>query len=191
MLVGKEAPNFKCQAIIKNQIQEFELNKNKNKFKVLMFYPLDFSFVCPTELHAFQDSLKEFEKRDAQVLAISVDSIYSHEAWLAQAKSQGGIAGITYPVLSDITKNISKIYDVLDEEAGVAFRALFIIDSNNIIQVAQINNLSLGRNTEEILRLIDAIDCSEKSGDVCPANWSPGDKTVKPTHQGLLDYFKK
>lgn len=189
MLVGKQAPEISCQAIIDGSIENISLCDFKDKYKVLFFYPLDFTFVCPTELHAFQDSLKEFKKRNAVILGISVDSIYSHQAWLQQPKSKGGIQGVTYLLLSDITKSISRNYNVLDEEQGVAYRALFLIDKKDIIQSMQINNLSLGRNIKEVLRLLDAIIFVEKHGEVCPANWEPGKKGLKASYAGVVDYF--
>lgn len=191
MLIGKLAPHFSCKAVINNEIKDVSLDDYKNQVKVVFFYPLDFTFVCPTELHAFQDALSEFEKRKTAVLGISVDSVYSHMAWLEQPKEQGGIAGVTFPLLSDLSKSISRAFDVLDEQEGIAFRALFIIDKNNIIQSMQINNLSLGRNVNEVLRLVDAIEFVETHGEVCPANWSLGKEGLKPTHAGVVDYFHK
>jgi peroxiredoxin 2/4 len=189
MLVGKRAPGICCQGIIDGEIKDITLNDFEGLYKVLFFYPLDFSFICPTELHAFQDALESFKKRNCIVLGISVDSVYSHQAWLAQPKDQGGIAGITYPLLSDITKCITRAYGVLDEEEGIALRGVFIIDKANIIQSSQINNLSLGRNINEVLRLVDALMFVESHGEVCPANWKPTTKGLTPTHAGVVDYF--
>ncbi len=191
MLIGKKAPSFSCQAIIDGQIKDFSFDDYKGKAKVLFFYPLDFSFVCPTELNAFQDVYQEFKNRDTEIFGISVDSVYAHEAWLHQPKEQGGIAGVSYPVLSDITKSISRMYDALNEEEGIAYRALYIIDKDDIIQSAQINNLSLGRNIAEVLRLVDAVAFVEKHGEVCPANWTPSMDGIEPTHAGVVDYFHK
>lgn len=191
MLVGKQAPDFSCKAIIDGDIKDFSLKDTQGYLTVLCFYPLDFSFVCPTELQAFQVALPEFKKRNAEVLAISVDSAYSHLMWLDQPKEKGGIAGISYPLLSDITKSISRMYGVLNEDAGVAFRALFIIDKNNIVQSMQVNNMSLGRNIQEVLRLVDAVDFVQTHGEVCPANWTLGEQGLMPTRGGLSDYFSK
>ncbi|MGO9784326.1 MAG: peroxiredoxin [Streptosporangiaceae bacterium] len=191
MLIGKQAPAFSCKAVIDGEIKDISLDDYKGQTKVIFFYPLDFSFICPTELHAFQDALTEFEKRKTAVLGISVDSVYSHLAWLAQPKDQGGIKGVTFPLLSDITKSIAQSYNALDEVEGIAFRALCIIDKNNIIQSMQINNLSLGRNINEVLRLVDAVDFVETHGEVCPANWSLGKEGLAPTHAGVVDYFHK
>lgn len=190
MIIGKPAPDFSCKAVIDREIKDFSLYSTQG-LKILCFYPLDFSFVCPTELQAFQHALPEFTKRNASVLAISVDSVYSHLMWLEQPKERGGISGITYPLLSDITKSISRSYNVLDEKEGITYRALFIIDNNNIVQSMQVNNLSLGRNIQEILRLVDAVQFAEAHGEVCPANWSAGQDGLVPTREGLADYFSK
>ncbi len=191
MIVGKRAPDFSCKAIIDGVIKDFSLHNLKGQLKVLCFYPLDFSFVCPTELHAFQEVLSEFEKRNTTVFAVSVDSVYSHLMWLDQPKERGGIKGVTYPLLSDITKSISRAYGVLNEEQGITLRALFIIDKNNIIQSMQVNNLSLGRNIQEVLRLVEAVEFVETHGEVCPANWSAGQDGLVPTREGVKEYFSK
>ncbi len=189
MLIGKQAPLFSCKGIIQGEIKDVALDDYKGKTKVLFFYPLDFSFVCPTELHAFQDALSEFEKRQTSVIGISVDSVYAHLAWLSQPKEQGGIQGVTYPLLSDITKSVSRAYEALNEQEGVAYRALYIVDKNNVIQSIQLNGLSLGRNINEVLRLVDAVEFVETHGEVCPANWTAGEDGIKPTHAGVVDYF--
>lgn len=191
MIIGKQAPAFTCKGIVNGEIKDISLDDYKGLLKVLFFYPLDFSFVCPTELHAFQDALSEFEKRKAVLLGISVDSVYSHQAWLEQPREQGGIAGIMYPLLSDITKSVSQAYGALNEEEGIAYRALYIIDKANIIQTMHINNLSLGRNIGEVLRLVDAVEFVETHGEVCPANWTAGTDGLMPSHAGVVDYFHK
>jgi peroxiredoxin 2/4 len=191
MIIGKKAPFFSCQAVVDGQIKEISLDDFKGQYKILFFYPLDFTFVCPTELHAFQEDLHAFTERGAVVLGISVDSVYSHLAWLAQPREQGGIQGVNYPLLSDITKSIARAYEVLNEETGVAYRGLFIIDDEDIVQAEQLNNLSLGRNTEEVLRLLDALKFTKTQGEVCPANWTIGKKGLKPTKAGLAEYFSK
>lgn len=190
-MIGKPAPSFSCKAVIKGEIKDLSLDDFQGQAKVIFFYPLDFSFICPTELHAFQDALEEFEKRKTVLLGISVDSVYAHLAWYEQPKEEGGIAGVSYPLLSDITKSISRAYGALDEEEGVAFRALFVIDKQNIIQSMHINNLSLGRNVNEVLRLVDAVEFVETHGEVCPANWSLGKDGMVPTHAGVVDYFHR
>ena len=189
MLIGKQAPDFSCQAIIDGCIKQVSLNDFGGKYKVIFFYPADFTYVCPTELHAFQENYEEFTKRNAVVLGVSVDSVHSHFAWLSIPKQQGGIQGVSYPLLSDITKNISRTYDVLNEEIGTAWRAVFILDKKNIIQSMLINANSLGRSTDEVLRLLDAIQYVESHGEVCPANWIVGKKALQPTQEGVKKYF--
>jgi len=189
LTIGKKAPVFSCDAVIESSIKKTSLNDFVGQYKVLFFYPLDFTFVCPTELHAFQDCLGEFKKRNTAVIGCSVDSAYSHNAWLRIPKKQGGIQGITYPLLADINKTVSREYGVLDDAQGVALRGLFIIDTNDVVQCAIVNNLPLGRNVHEVLRLIDALQFSEKNGQVCPANWQQGDKAMVPNDKGLVEYF--
>jgi peroxiredoxin (alkyl hydroperoxide reductase subunit C) len=187
--IGHQAPNFSCQAVVNNQLKHLSLSDYTGKYKLLFFYPLNFTFVCPTELHALQDSLSEFEKRNTQVLAVSVDSAHSHLAWLATPKNRGGIEGISFPLLSDLTKKISQDYQVLNDEAGVALRGVFLIDKENLVQYAAINNLSLGRNINELVRLVDALTHVENHGEVCPADWNTGKKAMKASRDGLKEYF--
>lgn len=187
--IGHQAPQFTCDAVINQHIKKISLNDFANKYKLLFFYPLNFTFVCPTELHALQDNIAEFEKRNTQVLAASVDSVHSHLAWLFTPKNSGGIAGITFPLLADIKKTLSRDYEVLNDDAGIALRGVFLIDKENILQYAAINNFALGRNIEELLRLLDALAHTEKHGEVCPANWSPGKKAMKATQEGIKAYF--
>ena len=189
-LVGKKAPAFKAKAVVNGQIvDDFSLSAYKGKYIVFFFYPLDFTFVCPTELHAFQEKLKEFEKRGAQVIGCSIDSCFSHAAWLNTPKAKGGIEGIAYPLVSDIHKTISRDYQVLCEEAGIAYRGLFLIDREGIVRHQLVNDLPLGRSVDETLRLLDALIFHEKHGEVCPANWKTGAKAMKPTDSGLAEYF--
>lgn len=205
-LVGKKAPNFFAPAVINGQqiVEDFSLSPYLGKkYIVLFFYPKDFTFVCPTELHAFQNSLKEFEARDTQVIACSTDTEASHFGWLQQPKAQGGIQGITYPLVADINKTIAANYGVLagshyyDEDGYlqasgpmVAYRGLFLIDKAGIVQHQVVNNMPLGRSVEETLRMIDALQHFEAYGEVCPINWHKGDKAMKPTQEGLTQYFK-
>ena len=189
LTIGKKAPAFSCDAVIEGAIKKISLDDFDGQYKVLFFYPLDFTFVCPTELHAFQECLEEFKKRNVAVIGCSIDSAYSHTAWLRTPKQQGGIAGVSYPLLADINKAVAKAYGVLDEEQGVALRGLFIIDTNGVVQCASVNNLPLGRNVQEVLRLVDALQFSEKNGQVCPANWQQGHKAMVPNDKGLVDYF--
>ncbi len=188
-LVGKKAPEIKAKAVIQNQFCDFSLSSFRGKYIIFFFYPLDFTFVCPTELHAFQEKLSEFEKRGAEVIGCSVDSCYSHAAWLGTAKAKGGIEGVTYPIVSDIHKSIARDYEVLKEEDGIAYRGLFLMDQNQIVRHQLVNDLPLGRSVDEVLRLLDALIFHEKHGEVCPANWKKGSKAMKPTEQGLVEYF--
>lgn len=191
VLVGRQAPDFKADAVVKGQFETISLSSYKGKkYVVLFFYPLDFTFVCPTELHAFQEKLAEFEKRDAQVIGVSVDSKFSHLAWVNTPKKVGGIEGVTYPLVADIKKDISADYDVLVEGAGIAYRGLFLIDKNGVVQHQVVNALGLGRNVDEALRMLEALQHLEKYGEVCPANWKEGENGMKPDQGGLKDWFK-
>ena len=190
-LLGKVAPDFSCQALINGEIKQVSLKDFANNYKILLFYPLDFTFVCPTELHAFQEIYPELKRRATVVLGISVDSVYSHQAWLEQPKSEGGIQGIEFPLLSDITKSIACSYDVLNEDKGIAYRAIFLLDKSNTIQVIQVNNLNLGRNVHEVLRLLEALIFSEQHSEACPANWISGQEGVKETKESIQRYFAK
>ena len=190
-LVGKKAPEFKAKAVIKDRFLDgFSLSDLVGKYIVFFFYPLDFTFVCPTELHAFQEKLKEFEKRNAQLVGCSVDSCFSHAAWLNTPKSKGGIQGVSYPIVSDLNKSIARSFQVLKEEEGIAYRGLFLIDKEGVIRHQLVNDLPLGRSVDEALRLLDALIFHEQHGEVCPANWKVGAKAMKPTDQGLAEYFR-
>jgi peroxiredoxin (alkyl hydroperoxide reductase subunit C) len=191
LLIGKKAPQITAKAVVNGAMHDFSLSQYQGKYVIFFFYPLDFTFVCPTELHAFQEKLSEFENRGAQVVGCSVDSCYSHLAWLATPKSKGGIEGITYPIVSDIHKSIALEFGVLKEEDGIAYRGLFLIDRNGIVRHQLINDLPLGRSVDEALRLLDALIFHEKHGEVCPANWKMGSKSMKPTEAGLAEYFQR
>ena len=189
VLVGKPAPDFSEKAVKGTEvIENFTLSQFKGKYVVLFFYPLDFTFVCPTELHAFNEKVAEFEAKGAEVVAVSTDSWFSHIAWLDTPKSKGGIEGVQYPLVSDFNKKISADYDVL-LDGGMALRGLFLIDKEGIVQHQVVNNLPLGRNVDEALRMVDALQFFEANGEVCPANWNEGDKAMKPTQDGLEEYF--
>ena len=207
MLVTKPAPEFKTQAVMPdNSIQEVSLSDYSGKKVVLFFYPLDFTFVCPTELLAFDKRLGEFEKRGVQVLGCSVDSRWSHLAWKNTDVNNGGIGNVKYPLLQDLDKSIARNYDVLvgatdayvetDNAAenttvggGVALRGSFLIDENGIIRHAVLNDLPLGRNIDEMLRMIDALSYHQKHGEVCPAGWKDGDSAMKESPEGVADYL--
>jgi len=189
VLVGKPAPDFSEKAVKGTEvIENFTLSQFKGKYVVLFFYPLDFTFVCPTELHAFNEKLAAFEAKGVEVVAVSTDSWFSHIAWLDTPKAKGGIEGVQYPLVSDFNKKISADYDVL-LDGGVALRGLFLIDKEGIVQHQVVNNLPLGRSVDEALRMVDALQFFEANGEVCPANWSEGDKAMKPTQDGLEEYF--
>ncbi len=190
VLVGKNAPDFTATAVQKDTIIEnFKLSDYKGEYVVLFFYPLDFTFVCPTELHAFSERIEDFEKRNVKLLGVSIDSHFSHLAWLNTPRSKGGIQGVEYPIVSDLNKTISKDYDVLVEGAGIAYRGLFLLDKDHVIRHQVVNDLPLGRNVSETLRMVDALQFTEKHGEVCPANWNQGDKSMKPTQNGLVEFF--
>jgi len=203
-LVGKKAPDFKAVAVVNGgEFQEdFSLEQFKGKKVVFFFYPLDFTFVCPTEIIAFQEQMDEFEKRNTVVVGCSIDSQFSHWAWLNTPQNKGGIQGVKYPLVADLDKTISMKYNVLggeyviDEEGEmafegepVAFRGLFLIDEEGVVQHELVNNLGLGRSVKEVLRLIDALTHLQKYGEVCPANWEEGQEALKPTFEGVADYL--
>ncbi|MEB3316255.1 MAG: peroxiredoxin [Candidatus Melainabacteria bacterium] len=193
VLVGKQAPEFTAPAVVNGtEFKEIKLSDFKGKkYVVLFFYPLDFTFVCPTELHAFQAKLAEFNSLDTEVIGVSVDSKFSHAAWLNTDKSEGGIKGVKYAVVSDLKKEITTAYDVLEPNMGVAYRGLFLIDKNGIVQHQVVNNLPLGRNIDEAIRMVKALQFFEKNGEVCPANWNEGAKGMKPNEDGLKEFFSK
>lgn len=190
-LVGKEAPDFTAKAVLNGVeiVDEFSLSAFRGKYTVLFFYPLDFTFVCPTELHAFQDKLAEFEKRNVQLIGCSVDSHFSHFAWLNTPRNKGGIEGVQYPLVADLNKTIARDYGVLLEDEGIAFRGLFLIDKAGVVRHEVVNDLPLGRNVDEALRMVDALQFVEENGEVCPANWNQGDQTMVADQAGLEDYF--
>jgi peroxiredoxin (alkyl hydroperoxide reductase subunit C) len=190
LLIGKPAPAFRAKAVQGNRILEnFALSDFKGQYVIFFFYPLDFTFVCPTELHAFQDKLEEFKARNAQVIGCSVDSCYSHLAWNSTPKTKGGIEGVSYPLVADLNKTIARDYDVLIPEEGIAYRGLFLIDREGIVRHQTVNDLPLGRSVDETLRMLDALIYFEKNGEVCPANWQQGKKSMKPSQEGLALYF--
>ena len=191
VLVTKEAPDFKATAVLANNtFGEIELKDYKGKYVVLFFYPLDFTFVCPTEIIEFNRKLEEFKKRNVEVLGVSIDSEFSHLAWKNTAEKDGGIGNIQYPLIADIKKSISSDYDVLFDES-IALRGLFLIDKDGIVRHQVVNDLPLGRNVEEAIRLVDALQHTEKYGEVCPAGWKPGDDALTPTGEGVADYLGK
>lgn len=190
VLVGKKAPEFCAQAAVNGAIvNDFKLSALRGKYVILFFYPLDFTFVCPTELHAFQQHLTAFEQRDAAVIGCSVDSPFCHLAWLNTPKSEGGIQGVTYPLVSDLNKTIARDYDVLVPGEGIAYRGLFLIDREGVVRHQVVNDLPLGRSIDEALRILEALIFVEKHGEVCPANWQSGKQSMEPSQGGLRKYF--
>jgi len=191
VLVGKNAPDFKADAVVNGDFKSISLSDYRGKYVWLFFYPLDFTFVCPTELHAFQEKSEQFKKLNTEIIGVSVDSKFSHLAWLNTKQEDGGIQGVKYPVVSDINKSIARDYDVLVAADGVALRGAFLIDKAGVVRQQTINDLPLGRNIDEFLRLSEALQYHEEHGEVCPANWKKGEKTMKTTQAGLKAYFKK
>jgi len=189
-LVGKTAPDFTADVLVNGEIKKLNLHKDfAGKWKVLYFYPLDFTFVCPTEITAFEDNLSKFKELNCEVIACSVDSAFSHLAWTQVERNKGGLGKMTHPMVADITKNIARDYEVLANDA-VALRGVFVIDDKNVVQTATVNNLSVGRNVEEVLRTVEAYQYTAKNGEVCPAGWTKGKATMKPDPKGSQDYFK-
>ncbi|CAL1533061.1 unnamed protein product [Lymnaea stagnalis] len=188
--VQNPAPDFKGQAVVDGAFKEIKLSDFKGKYLVLFFYPLDFTFVCPTEIIAFSDNIDRFKKLDTAVIGVSTDSHFSHLAWINTPRKQGGLGGLKYPLLSDFNKTISRDYEVLIEDAGLALRGLFIIDPKGIVRQITINDLPVGRSVDEVIRLIEAFKFTDISGEVCPANWKPDSPTIKPTPEGSKEYFK-
>jgi peroxiredoxin 2/4 len=188
--VSASAPDFSGEAYLNGEFKKISLSDFKGKKVVLFFYPLDFTFVCPTEIVAFTDKIEEFRKRNTEVVGVSVDSKFTHKAWAETERKDGGIKGVNYPLLSDINKKVAADYGVLLPD-GIALRGLFIINKDGILKHATINHLDLGRNVDEVLRLLDAVDFSEQHGEVCPANWKKGEKAMKPTAESLKQYMSK
>jgi len=190
-LVTSPAPRFSCKAVVNNSITDLTWEQlHEGKWLVLFFYPLDFTFVCPTEIIAFSDAYDRFAAINAKVAAVSVDSHYCHLAWVNTPRKDGGLGKVTFPLIADLDKSIAKAYDVLID-AGIALRGLFIIDPKGIVRQATVNDLPVGRNGDEVLRLSQAFQYVEKHGEVCPANWKPGADTMKPDPTGAQSYFKK
>jgi peroxiredoxin 2/4 len=191
-LVTKEAPDFVAQAVMPdNTFAEVKLSSYRGQYVVLFFYPLDFTFVCPSEIVAFDKALPKFKERKVQVLGCSVDSQYTHWAWKNTPRNQGGIGNVQYPIVSDLTKKIARDYGVLLEDGGVALRGLFLIDKAGVVRHALINDLPLGRSVDEALRMVDALQFFEEHGEVCPANWHAGEEAMKPSAEGVAAYLAK
>ncbi|MEB3300089.1 MAG: peroxiredoxin [Candidatus Sericytochromatia bacterium] len=189
VFVTKQAPDFTADAYVDGAFKTLSLSDYRGKTVVLFFYPLDFTFVCPTEIMAFSDRIDEFKARNTEVIGVSVDSKFSHHAWAQVDRKEGGIKGIAYPLVADLKKDISRDYGVLIEEAGLALRGLFIINKDGELKHVTINHNDLGRNVDEVLRLVDAVEFSEKYGEVCPANWQKGQAAMKPDAESLKKYL--
>jgi len=188
-IVQNDAPDFTGQAVMADgSVKEIKLSSYRGKYVVLFFYPLDFTFVCPTEIIALSDRISEFKARKTEVIGVSVDSHFSHIAWRNTPRKKGGIGEVSYPLVSDLDKSISRKYGVLVEKPGIALRGLFIIDREGKLRHITVNDLPLGRNIDEVLRVVDAIQFNEKHGEVCPANWKKGEEGMKPDQAGLEEY---
>jgi len=206
VLVGKKAPDFNAQAVVNGAeiISDFTLSQFKGKYVILFFYPKDFTFVCPSELFAFQEKLEEFKSKNVEVIGVSTDTEQSHWGWLQMPKNKGGIEGVTYPLVADTNKTISSNYDVLAgdfdwnddgemiaEGELIAYRGLFLIDRDGMVRHQLVNDLPLGRNVNEAIRMVDALQHLEEHGEVCPANWVKGADAMTATHDGVADYLSK
>lgn len=189
VLVGKTAPDFTATAVLgSNEIKDITFSAvTKGKYAVVFFYPLDFTFVCPSELIAFDHRLEEFKKRNVEVIGVSIDSQFTHLAWKNTPVDKGGIGKVGYTLVADVKHEICKAYDV-ESEGGVAFRGSFLIDKNGVVRHQVVNDLPLGRNIDEMIRMVDALQFTEEHGEVCPANWHKGEKAMKPTFDGLKAY---
>ncbi|UJR36090.1 hypothetical protein I4U23_028825 [Adineta vaga] len=189
--ISKPAPSFDGIAVVNGGFKEISLKDFKNKYLVLLFYPLDFTFVCPTEIIAFSDRIEEFRNINTEIVAISVDSQFTHLAWINTPREQGGLGKIQIPLLSDLTHQVSKDYGVFLQDVGHALRGLFIIDGQGILRQITMNDLPVGRSVDETLRLLQAFQYTEKHGEVCPAGWRPGADTIIPNPEEKLKYFSK
>ena len=191
VLVTKEAPDFTAAAVLPDGTikEDFKLSDIKGKYVVLFFYPLDFTFVCPTEIIAHDKRIEEFKKRDVEVICVSIDSQFSHFSWRNTTVEKGGIGAIRYPMVADVKHEIARAYGIEFADAGVALRASFLIDKDGIVQHQVVNNLPLGRNVDEMLRIVDALQFHEQHGEVCPAGWHKGEDGMKPTADGVAGYL--
>ena len=192
VLVGREAPDFNAAAVLGNGeiVENFNLKQaTEGKYAVLFFYPLDFTFVCPSELIAFDHRLEEFRKRNVEVIGVSIDSHFTHNAWRNTPVEKGGIGQLGYTLVADMTHGICKAYDVETPDGAVAFRGSFLIDREGVVRHQVVNDLPLGRNVDEMLRMVDALQFTEEHGEVCPAGWNQGDKGMTATPDGVADYL--
>jgi peroxiredoxin (alkyl hydroperoxide reductase subunit C) len=191
VLVGKPAPDFTAAAVLPSgEIEEnFTLSNLKGKYTVLFFWPLDFTFVCPTEILAHDRRVEAFKERDVEVVGVSIDSQFTHFAWRTTPVNEGGIGPVQFPIVADVKHEITRAYGIEHPDAGVALRASFLIDREGMVQHQVVNNLPLGRNVDEMLRMVDALQFTEEHGEVCPAGWNKGDQGMTPTTDGVADYL--
>ena len=192
VLVGREAPDFTVPAVLGTGeiVDSYNFKEaTKGKYAVIFFYPLDFTFVCPSELIAFDHRIEEFRKRNVEVIGVSIDSHFTHNAWRNTPVNQGGIGSVAYTLAADMTHEICKAYDVETPDGAVAFRGSFLIDTSGIVRHQVVNDLPLGRNVDEMLRMVDALQFTEQHGEVCPAGWKDGDKGMKATPDGVAEYL--
>jgi len=191
-LVTQQAPDFTATAVMPDNSMkpDFKLSDFRGRYVILFFYPLDFTFVCPSEIIAFDRALAKFKEKNCEIIGVSIDSQFSHWAWKNTPIKQGGIGNIQFPLVADLDKNISRQYGVL-LEAGIALRGTFLLDRDGVVRHTVINDLPLGRNIDEALRMVDALQFHEKHGDVCPANWQEGKEAMSPTAEGVADYLSK
>ncbi|KAI9298872.1 peroxiredoxin [Neoconidiobolus thromboides FSU 785] len=190
-LIQKDAPNFTATALIDGQFKQVSLSDYAGKYVVLFFYPKDFTFVCPTEIVAFSEAASKFEALNTVVLGVSTDNEFCHLAWTEKPRNQGGLGKVNIPLIADTNHKISRAYNVLIEEEGIALRGLFIIDTKQKVRILQVNDLPVGRSVEETLRLLEALQFTEEHGEVCPANWAKGKDTIVPDVQGSKEFFSK
>jgi len=193
VLVGKQAPDFTAPAVLGDGsiVDEFHFaNATKGKYAVVFFYPLDFTFVCPSELIAFDHRLEEFKKRNVEVIGVSIDSHFTHNAWRNTPVDKGGIGEVGYTLVADMTHEICRAYDV-ESEGGVAFRGSFLIDTHGAVRHQVVNDLPLGRNVDEMIRMVDAVQFHEEHGEVCPAGWQQGQSGMKDTPEGVAEYLSE
>jgi peroxiredoxin (alkyl hydroperoxide reductase subunit C) len=190
-LVGKKAPDFTCAAVLPSGeiVDRYQFSEaTKGKYALLVFYPLDFTFVCPSELVALDHRVPQFKERNVEVIGVSIDSQFTHAAWRNTPLDKGGIGPVKFTLAADVKHEIAKAYDV-ETEGGVALRGAFLVDKGGIVRAQHVNDLPLGRNMDELLRLVDALQFTEEHGEVCPAGWKKGDKAMKPTAEGVASYL--
>lgn len=194
VLVGRQAPDFTSAAVLADGeiVESYQFSEEtKGKYKLLFFYPLDFTFVCPSELIAVDHRIDEFKQRNVEVLGISIDSAFTHNAWRNTDVNNGGIGPVKYTLVADLNHSICQAYGVEHPQAGVAFRGAFVIDKDGVVRSQIVNDLPIGRNVDELLRVIDALQFTEEHGEVCPANWSKGKSGMKPTTSGVAEYLSE